>query len=462
MPDCPPRGNTSPAKRGLSDTEQPGLASRIASVFARTPKRFRGRKPRQIAQATDRKPLGESPESLASSVPFDWGRSTGWLESNQDFTVEFLHGSSKSPGKLLEIRRTDDVIAPAVDSRREMMAGLEYGVRPRARLLKDPMAQQAAIEVRARLESMPGTSLPWQISEAYDHWFTSGFNLDEIVLDWANRVSLRHVRPGLIQQFNQDDTGRGWESVQVRDRFSFKTVGEHKFAYTPRLPQPGEFYGDSGLRCMVATSETTLQLYTALLQAVRYSMGFPYLSETGNGMPTAADKNNAMKALSSVMGGNSDIAYFGKKIEPNILSSQTPAMQLFVPLAQHQTERKQGAARNALSNLGMRGVGSRSLGETVLDADMAAVKGHLDLFMRNYSGEGQSHSSLMHKLAELSGYDPYYAPEFYIDWNAGGTERLALDHLQLVADLKASGGLTNQPGDEAWLRDQLRMNAGSA
>lgn len=431
------------------------------AVCARRSRRFSGRKPQLMAQATDRRVLGPNPEALASTIPFDWGKAAGWLESNPQFTVEFLHGTSNKPGKLLEIRRTDDVIAPAVDARREMMAGLVYGVRPRKRMLHDPMAQACAIEVMARLQSMPGTSLPWMISEAYDHWFTSGFNLDEITLDWANRIQLDHVRPGLIQQFNQDETGRGWESVKVRDRYSIKDVDACKFAYTPRLPQPGEFYGESGIRPMLATSETTLQLYSALLQSIRYSMGFPYLEDTGNGMPTAADKSNAMKALSSVMGGDSDIAYFGKKIGPKILSSQTPAMQLFAPLAQHQTESKQSAARNSLSNLGKRGSGARSLGETVHDADMAAVKGHLNLFMRNYSGEGQGHSSLLHTLAALSGYpDPLHAPEFFIDWNAGGTERLTLDHLKLVAELRASGVLTEMEGDEVWLRDQLRMNGG--
>jgi len=413
---------------------KPGIGTRLARVFARRPKR---RKPKLLAQATDRRVLGDSPESLASTIPFDWGSSAGWLDSNSKFTVEYLHGTAKTPGKLMEIRRTDDVIAPAVDSRREMMAGLVYGVRPRHRMRNDDAARMAAVEVRARLESMPGTSIPWMVSQTYDHWFTSGFNLDEIVLDWANRIELCHVRPGLVSQFNPNDTGREWDSVQLRTRYNFETVEARKFSYTVRMPQPGEFRGDSGLRCMIATAETSLQLYSALLQAIRYSMGFPWLGETGDGMPTSADKINAMKAMSSVMGGQSDIAYFSKKIEPKILSSQTPAMQQFGPLAQFQAERKQAAARNALNNLGMRGVGSRSLGEVVQDADMHAVKGHLDLFMRTLSGEGQTTSSLMHTLAALSGYpDPLHAPEIFIDWKAGGAERKSLDHLKFVAELK--------------------------
>ena len=444
--------------RVSEEPTKPGIGTRLARVFARRPKR---RKPKLLAQATDRRVLGDSPESLASTVPFDWGKSSGWLDSNSQFTVEYLHGSTKTPGKLMEIRRTDDVIAPAVDSRREMMAGLTYGVRPRRRFLNDATAQACAIEVKARLESMQGTSIPWMVSTAYDHWFTSGFNLDEIVLDWANRLELCHVRPGWIQQFNQDCTGRGWKSVEVRNRYTFETVEAAKFAYTPRLPQPGEFWAESGLRCMVATSETTLQLYSALLQSVRYSMGFPYVIATGDGMPTDQDKTNAMRSLSRVMSGDSSIAFFGKKIEPKILSSQPAAMSYFAPLAQHQTERKQAAARNALSNLGMRGVGSRSLGDTVYDADMTAVKGHLDLYMRNFSGEGQTHSSLMHTLAELSGYDSIYAPEIFIDWRAGESERQTLDHLKLIGELMNSGALgTPTPGDADWLRSQFNMPTG--
>ena len=430
----------------------------LARVLARVPRRFRGRKPKLLAQATDRRVLGDSPESLASTIPFDWGSSAGWLDPNEQFTVDYLHGGTKTPGKLLEIRRTDDVIAPAVDSRREMMAGLVYGVRPQRRMRNDDTAQRAAIEVQARLESMPGTSIPWMVSETYDHWFTSGVCLNEIVLDWANRVELNYIRQGLVQQYNPDESGRGWSSVQIRNRYNFETVDACKFAYTVRMPQPGEFRGDSGLRCMIATSETTLQLYSALLQAIRYSMGFPWLGETGNGMATDSDKRHAMRAMSSVMSGESDIAYFGKKIEPNILSSQTPAMQQFGPLAQFQAERKQAAARNALSNLGMRGVGSRSLGEVVQDADMAAVKGHLDLYMRTLSGEGQRHSSLMHTLAALSGYyEPQYAPEIFIDWKAGGAERKSLDHLRFVSELWRDASLTPTAADQEWMRDQLQL-----
>jgi len=415
-----------------------------------------------IAQATDRTVVGDSPEAMSSTVPYDWGRSAGWLDSNDQFSVEYLHGDSKVPGKLLEIRRTDDVIAPAMDSRREMMAGLTYGVRPRARFINDPLAIQAAIEVKARLESMPNTSLPWLVSERYDAWSASGFSLDEIVLDWANRVVLAPIRPGLIQQFNQDDTGRGFQSVKVRNRFSYETIEACKLAYTPRLPQPGEFYGESALRCMIATSETTLQLYTALLQSIRYSMGFPYIADSGEGRVTDTDKGNAMKSLSDVLKGKSDVAYFGKKVEPKILASQTPAMQQFGPLAQFQAERKQAVAHNALSNLGMRGVGSRSLGETVRDADMQAVKGHLDLYMRAFSGENQHHSSLLHTLTALSGYDPVYAPEVFIDWSAGDAEKKGLGHLRFVGELLRDGVIAKTDEIDEWMRAQLQVPAGDA
>jgi len=439
---------------GQTDSK-PGVFSRVARVFA-------SRKPKLIEQSTDAAVLGDSPEAMSSTVPYDWGRSSGWLDSNSQFSVEYLHGTSKTPGKLLEIRRTDDVIAPAMDSRREMMAGLTYGVRPRRRFRNDDTACRAAIEVKARLESMPYTSLPWIVSERYDAWSASGFSLDEIVLDWANRLVLAPIRPGLIAQFNQDDTGRGFESVKVRTRFSYETIDAIKLAYTPRLPQPGEFWGESALRCMIATSETSLQLYSALLQSVRYSMGFPHISDTGDGKVTSADKGNAMKSFSDLLKGKSDVAYFGKKVEPKILSSQTPAMQQFGPLAQFQAERKQSVAHNALANLGMRGVGSRSLGETIRDADMQAVKGHLNLYMRAFSGENQSHSSLLHTATELSGYDPIYAPEVFIDWSSGEAEKKGLDHLRFVGELMRDGVIAKTDETDAWIRAQLQLPEGDA
>jgi hypothetical protein len=214
---------------------------------------------------------------------------------------------------------------------------------------------------------------------------------------------------------------------------------------------------------MIATAETSLQLYTALLQALRYSMGFPWLSDQGEGFVSNGDKNNAMKAMSDLLKGETDIAYFGKKVAPNILSSQTPAMQQFAPLAQFQAERKQAAARNALNNLGMRGVGSRSLGEVIKDSDMQAVKGHLDLFMKSVSGDHQSSGSLLRTLTEYSGYDPVYTPEIFIDWNSGQSERKSLDHVRLAAELVRDGVVGKTPEIEEWLIGQLiQLAAGDA
>jgi hypothetical protein len=435
-------------------SQKQSFASRVAGVFAR--RGFPGRKrPQLTTQATARDVIGDDPGSIASTIPYDWGRSAGWLDSNEQFTVQFLYGTTKTPGKLLEIRRTDSVIAPAVDSRREMMAGLPYVVRPRKRFWADEQARACAIEVEARLRSMPGSSLGWWVSESYDHWFTNGHRLEEIVLDFANRIELLYIRPGLIAQFNPNDTGRGFDSVKVWDRFSMTTIDASKLSFIARLPQPGEFWGESGLRAMIATSETTYQLYSALLQALRYSMGFPYL-QGAQGHVSPADKTNAMKSLSNVLKGKSDLAYFDAKISPQLLASTTPALQQFGPLAQHQDERKQAAARNALSNLGMRGVGSRSLGEVVHDADMLAVRGHLNLYMQTLSGCFQTTGSIMHKLAELSGYDPVYAPEIVIDWDGAESERKTLDHVRLVAELVRDGLMPNSPEQREWFAEQTR------
>jgi hypothetical protein len=190
---------------------------------------------------------------------------------------------------------------------------------------------------------------------------------------------------------------------------------------------------------MLATSETTLQLYSALLQSIRYSMGFPYLTEdTGAaGRPlTDADKTNAMKQMSNLLKGKSDIAFFAG------------------PLAQFQAERKQAAAMNALSNLGMRGVGSRSLGEVVQDADMRALKGHLDLFMRNVSGDFQTCGTLMRTLTELEGEHPDLAPEIVIRWDDGKAEKKSREHLEMVAKMALEVPGFATPSTVDWLRDQ--------
>jgi len=434
----------------MSD-DKPGLFTRLVRAGRRRPN------PPLLPHPANRSVVGLDAAAMSSTIPFNFGDSTGWLDSNDQFTPEYLHGAEKTPGKLLEIRRTDDVISPAMDSRREMMASLTYEVRPRPRMLQNARAQQVAIAVGARLNSMPGQSLPWWVSSTYDHWSTSGFSLDEIILDRFNRLTLAHIRPGLVRWFEQDETGREFECVRVRARYTDKVIPERKLAYFARFAEPGEFRGQSAIRCMLATSETTLQLYSALLQSIRYSMGFPYLTEdTGAaGRPlTDADKTNAMKQMSNLLKGKSDIAFFAGKLKPEILASQTPAMQQFGPLAQFQAERKQAAAMNALSNLGMRGVGSRSLGEVVQDADMRALKGHLDLFMRNVSGDFQTCGTLMRTLTELEGEHPDLAPEIVIRWDDGKAEKKSREHLEMVAKMALEVPGFATPSTVDWLRDQ--------
>jgi hypothetical protein len=435
------------------EESRPGLIARVFGVRAKAT-------PPLLPQPADRGVLGEDSGALVSSLPFDWGASAGWLDPNTQFTPEYLHGDWKSPGKLLEIRRTDDVISPAMDSRRELLASFGYEVRPRPRMLKSARAQTVAIKVGARLASMPDTSVPWFVSQAYDHWGTSGFDLSEITLDELDRLELSHIRPGLIRRFNPDATGRMPASVTIQTRQGDKTIDFSKFSYFARNPEPGEYRGQSAIRCMVATSETTLQLYSALLQSIRYSMGFPYLSDTGQGKTTDADKNNALESMSKLLKGVSDVAYFGRKVEPKMLASVVPAMQSFAPLAQFQAERKQAAAMNALNNLGMRGVGSRSLGEVVHDADQRALRAHLDLFMKTISGDSYQAGTLMRTLTELEGEHPDLAPEIVIRWDDGSAERKSRDHIALVAQLVKDGVLAQSPDLDAWIRQQLQVPNG--
>jgi len=423
----------------------PGLLARILGR-GRTQA---DRSPRLLESETNRSAVPD-PGVLYSELPYNYGRETGWLESNEQFTPEFLHGDQSVPGKLLEIRRTDDVIGPAMDSRRELLSGYTFPVIPRERFAKDPLAKRAALDVGIRLNSLYDRTLPDLMGEVYDYRSTSGLSVFEIVLEQDNRIRLAPIRPGLIRRFVQDETGHHFRSIVVNARnYGEREIPEEKLFYVSRFPQPGEFWGDSAIRCMVATSETTLQLYSALLQSIRYSMGFPWIGETGNGLSSKNDKTGALKAMSKLLRGESDIVFFGKALEPKILSSQVPAMQQFGPLAQHQAERKQSAVKNALSNLGMRGVGSRSLGETVSDNDRREVRAHFDQFMRDVSA-----SRFLRTVTELCGHDPVYTPQIVIDWMDGDEER-TLDRVNLVSTLIKDGVLTSTPEIVGWVEESI-------
>jgi len=392
-----------------------------------------------------------------TSLPYRGDRA-GWLDPNTEFTPRILHGTSTTPGLLMQVRRTDDVIAPAADARLEMLREFDYKIQARPRFEEDPIARQCAIEVGSMLRSMPDRSLQWFVSETYDHWWSSGLCLYEMVLD-GDRLRLAHIRPGLIQRFNQDRSGYGFDSATITTRLGGQVdLQADKIAYFARNAGSGEFWGESGVRCLLATYTTTYELYKSVLQAIQLSTGFPYSHGTGQGMPSDTDRTNILKMFNSMVAGNIEPVHLSAAVDLKMLASNAPALSQFAPLAQYQSERKHAAALNALNNLGMRGVGSRSLGEVVHDVDAKALRAHLNGFLKMLSGDSPHTGTLFRTLTELLGYAPELAPEIRIRWSDSDV-KISKEHIDSLRELVRDNLLAQTPELREFIASQAGLSA---
>jgi hypothetical protein len=145
------------------------------------------------------------------------------------------------------------------------------------------------------------------------------------------------------------------------------------------------------------------------------------------------------------------------RVKLSIIQSQSPGLQQFGPLAQSIAETKNRAALSALANLGQRGVGSRSLGEVVQEADQAHLRGHLDAAMDLLSGDNAPNGTLMARLAELGGFDAALAPRIVVRWSDRAV-RMSAEHVTQVADLVQRSILRSTPELSQYVARQLGLS----
>jgi len=399
--------------------------------------------------------VGPQASVQVATLPTASGSRVGWLDPSTSLTPELLYGDSTSPGLLWQIRRTDDVIAPAADSRRELLQSLEYDLVPRPRNEGRPDAEACAKAVEGVLHSMPDRSVPFWVAENYDYWSTFGHAVYEQIIE-DNRYRLGFIRPGLICEFVQGPTGYVFARVRVRAARGVPTLDAPKLAYFARNPLPGEFRGASAYRCLIAPSTTSYELYKNLLQAMRWSRGFLHVHATADGTPSANDNEQVQMFLDAIRNGDDEALVTSQAISADVVASNVAAMQQFAPLAQYQSERKNAAALNALNNLGMRGVGSRSLGEVVHEADQALLRAHLDSYMDTVSGDNTPNGTMLPTLAEICGYPRELAPRMVVRWSDKAM-KLTRGHIDQIRELVNDGILTSSPALSRFVGRQLGL-----
>jgi len=437
--------------------DRPNLFRRLVGAFRGTDTVQASRRvPLQLSTSV----LGENGE-LRISLPDRRGGDAGMLDPNPKFTPEFLYGTKTTPGALMTIRVSDPVVQPAADSRRELLQSLEYDVVPPKRLARDTHAIACAAAVNTLLNTMPDRTLSFWVGETYDWWSTIGHYLAEIVAD-GDKVSFLYVRRGLLDQWIQDKETGGYRWSHARVETSRRTVSlpAEKCAYFARNPVPGQYDGNSAYRCVVAPSATTTELYRNLLEAMKWSRGTLHIQgEKGEyGGPTLADAEN-IKEFTDYLYNSDEMPgalVTTSQVKASVIASNVAALQQFAPLAQYQDEAKNRAALNALNNLGMRGVGSRSLGEVVHEVDQAHLRAHLDAFLDILSGDNHPNGTMMRTLAQLVGFEPEYAPRIVVRWT-DRTRKMGREHLQMVTDLVADKMLRNTPEMSRFIATQAQL-----
>lgn len=395
--------------------------------------------PKMLEMTVDPGVLGPDARQQIGTLPRRTGSEAGSLDPNRLFNSNLLYGDRTMPGLLWQIRVTDDVVQPAADGRRELLQSLEYDIVPPDRFKDTFEGKIAAARVGAVLNGMPDRKLAFWVAETYDYWSTIGHANYEMV--WDGSLRMNYLRRGLIERWDQDETGYRWARCVIKNRSGIGFVEAEKCAYFARFPLPGQYDGTSAYRCLVAPSTTTYELYANLLQAMRWARGFMHIQaggggDDGVGEPTKLDHANIQEFTDELINGDGDpeglLTTMAVKV--NILSSQVPALQSFAPLAQFQAESKNRAAMNALNNLGMRGSGARSLGEVVEEKDQAHLRAHLDAFLDIISGDNHANGTMMRTLTELVGCDPMLAPRIRVRWT-DSAKKMTVAHIGEIREL---------------------------
>lgn len=343
------------------------------------------------------------------AAPFGYGPSTGWQETNVDISTSDLFGGVYAQGLYGQMRHNHDIIAANYDYRKAAVAGLKYDIIPRS---ENPTVSQklAAEAVKFMMNNIPGKSLSNFIAETYDYSNTYGHALYELYVPLhgpdKNKLHIQYIPSQQINWYNYDRKNRSnIMSVEISSGDQLYSIDGHKLAWFGDAITPGNFWGVSDLRKVLAVFLAWQEDVKNYLALRRLQKGILYFKETDAG--TSNDSwTIAKNFLYQYFAGKSSPLILPNGMDINHLAADSPGLADYKTMMEYFDTKIKNALDSSLHSLGLNGTGSLALGKEVSADNRERFVAHVDEFINKMNTPAVGNADLLRKLTELLGFNP--------------------------------------------------------
>jgi len=377
------------------------------------------------------------------------GTNAGFFDPNRAFSPQALVGQANAQrGVYLEARYAHDIIASVMDARKNVVANLEYEIVPRS---DNPTIDEvfACEAVRIMWDAMPYCNVNTFLADVYDDMHSFGFSLREIYVPEegpnAYVPQFLKVAPYQVDWFDLDDTRTHLKAVHLVTDTDVRTIPGEKFLWFGRQAFPGNFWGVSDIRKLVALFTAQKEDLMNYLQLRRMQAGIFYFDEKEEGA-TTEDWEIAANYLKQYYGGLVSPLIASKGMKPDFLNAQQPGIDNYDKMLGYFDTKIKQALDSTLTTLGLSGVGSLALGQEFAVDDAVKFENHIRSFLRLVNGDTLPESGMLQVMTRLAGCDPRHAPKFRLVEAVADQKN---ENIPVVLDMLKSEIITREEfGDE--------------
>ena len=372
--------------------------------------------------------------------PFLGIQDAGFKDPNELISTTDLYGTIYESGVFFEMRYADPIIGSIMEFRKNSVSALEYNVVPKDKAPTDTQ-KMAAESVKWLINRIPNQSLNGFISHAYDQIFSFGFALYELHVpeDGPNKgiVCMYHIPAFQVEWFNLDKTRTRLESVRVSLGDKIITIPASKLVWFGDMLFPGNYWGNSDLRKLMAIFSAKKQDLQNYLVLRRLQQGILYFKENGEYPNNANSWQNAKNFLTQYFSGKPSPLLLNAGMDINMLNVSQPGLDNAEKMFNYFDNLIREALGQSLKNLGIAGNGgSLALGKELAVTDAVQFMEHVTEFLLMLNGENAVESNFLEILTELLGFNPRTdTPKLVVVDNTATDEEENVDLLiQLLKD----------------------------
>jgi hypothetical protein len=334
------------------------------------------------------------------------------LETNPAFRGSTLIGQgAEYPGQLESMRRTDPVVAPAMDFLHAEFRAIELDVEPPDS--PTPEEIRATEDLRHMLRTGVRGGIQSLFARVADRWITSGFAANEII-QRPSRVSGRwwdveffSIAPWSIDRIRTTSNGSAIEEIeQTGARGRRARIPARKLSWCANMPESGAFMGYSLLRPALAVCLWYETLVKNGLNRSLVDRGVPVLRQAIETGATEAQ----IRQLDAWADDYVDGAIGPLRLPHGYeLEMFTPASAADnpLPMLQHLDALKRQVTATTLATLGTSATGSRALGEAFAVSDRKRFSAWVGEILDDLNGHGDyPGGDIVTPMLVILGYSP--------------------------------------------------------